>query len=91
LEIEAILRHLSISFTPGHDGLLVDFSRLSDDQKSMLYISLILPSQAIGSAVLAEEDVNFTDKLRPLIFTLVAVEEPGIAFYLTTWGVSLAY
>ena len=76
-EIEALLRHLSVSFTPGHDGPLVDFSRLSDGQKSMLYLSLVLSSQAIGRAVLAEEDVSFDpDKLRPPVFTLVALEEP---------------
>jgi putative ATP-dependent endonuclease of OLD family len=45
-EIESLLRHLSISFTPGHDETLVDFSRLSDGQKSMLYLSLVLSSQA---------------------------------------------
>lgn len=76
-EIEALLRHLSVSFTPGHDGSLVDFSRLSDGQKSMLYLSLVLSSQAIGRAVLAEEDVSFDpDKLRPPVFSLVALEEP---------------
>lgn len=76
-EIEALLRHLSVSFTPGHDGSIVDFSRLSDGQKSMLYLSLVLSSQAIGRAVLAEEDVSFDpDKLRPPVFTLVALEEP---------------
>ncbi len=76
-EIEALLRHLSVSFTPGHDGSLVDFSRLSDGQKSMLYLSLVLSSQAIGRAVLAEEDVSFDpDKLRPPVFTLIALEEP---------------
>ena len=51
-EIEALLRHMSVSFTPGHDEQLVDFSRLSDGQKSMLYLSLVLSSQAIGRAVL---------------------------------------
>ncbi|HID4131204.1 ATP-dependent nuclease [Enterobacter hormaechei] len=76
-EIEALLRHLSVSFTPGHDGSIVDFSRLSDGQKSMLYLSLVLSSQAIGRAVLAEEDVSFDpDKLRPPVFTLIALEEP---------------
>lgn len=76
-EIEALLRHMSVSFTPGHDENLVDFSRLSDGQKSMLYLSLVLSSQAIGRAVLAEKDKSFDpDKLRPPIFTLVAVEEP---------------
>lgn len=72
-----MLRHMSVSFSPGHDEQLVDFSRLSDGQKSMLYLSLVLSSQAIGRAVLAEEDTSFdADKLRPPVFTLVAVEEP---------------
>jgi len=76
-EIESLLRHISVSFTPGHDGSLVDFSRLSDGQKSMLYLSLVLSSQAIGRSVLAEEDASFDpDKLRPPVFTLVALEEP---------------
>lgn len=76
-EIEALLRHMSVSFSPGHDEHLVDFSRLSDGQKSMLYLSLVLSSQAIGRAVLAGDDESFDpDKLRPPVFTLVAVEEP---------------
>lgn len=76
-EIEALLRHMSVSFSPGHDEKLVDFSRLSDGQKSMLYLSLVLSSQAIGRAVLAGDDQSFDpDKLRPPVFTLVAVEEP---------------
>lgn len=76
-EIETLLRHMSVSFSPGHDESLVDFSRLSDGQKSMLYLSLALSSQAIGRAVLAGQDTSFDpDKLRPPIFTLVAVEEP---------------
>ncbi|WP_092194685.1 ATP-dependent nuclease [Desulfomicrobium norvegicum] len=76
-EIEALLRHMSVSFSPGHGENLVDFSRLSDGQKSMLYLSLVLSSQAIGRAVLAEEDTSFDpDKLRPPVFTLIAVEEP---------------
>lgn len=76
-EIESLLRHMSVSFTPGHDEQLVDFSRLSDGQKSMLYLSLVLSSQAIGRAVLAEEENSFdADKLRPPVFTVVAVEEP---------------
>ncbi|WP_447955825.1 ATP-dependent nuclease [Vreelandella sp. EE7] len=76
-EIEALLRHLSVSFSPGHDENLVDFSRLSDGQKSMLYLSLVLSSQAIGRAVLAGDDESFDpEKLRPPVFTLIALEEP---------------
>lgn len=76
-EIEALLRHMSISFSPGHDENLVDFSRLSDGQKSMLYLSLVLSSQSIGRSVLAEKDKSFNAiKLRPPAFTLIALEEP---------------
>lgn len=76
-EIEALLKHLSVSFAPGHDEQFVDFSRLSDGQKSMLYLSLVLSSQAIGRAVLNGEDTSFDpSKLKPAVFTLVAVEEP---------------
>ena len=43
----------------------------------MLYLSLVLSSQAIGRAVLAGDDESFDpDKLRPPVFTIVAVEEP---------------
>ncbi len=76
-EIESLLRHLSVSFSPGHDDNLVDFARLSDGQKSMLYLSLVLSSQAIGRAVMAGENTSFDpDRLRPPVFTVIAVEEP---------------
>jgi len=77
-EIENLLRHLSVGFTPGHDEVLVDFSRMSDGQHSLLYISLVLAAHDIGLKVLSGElDEAFdVDKLRPAIFTLVAVEEP---------------
>lgn len=76
-EIEALLRHLSVSFSPGHGEQLVDFSRLSDGQKSMLYLSLVLSIQSIGRAVLNGDNESFdVDKLKPAIFTLVAMEEP---------------
>jgi putative ATP-dependent endonuclease of the OLD family len=76
-EIEALLRHLSVSFSPGHNEQLVDFSRLSDGQKSLLYLSLVLSSQAIGRSVISGNDATFDPaKLKPAVFTLVAVEEP---------------
>ncbi|MFT6906648.1 MAG: putative ATP-dependent endonuclease of OLD family [Oleiphilaceae bacterium] len=76
-EIEALLRHLSVSFTSGHDEKMVDFSRLSDGQKSMLYLSLVLTSQKIGRSVLNGEDTTFDiNKLRPAVFTIIALEEP---------------
>ncbi len=58
-EIENILRHMSVSFTPGHNENLVDFSRLSDGQKSILYLSLVLASQSISHSVLNNNDNTF--------------------------------
>ncbi|MCQ9427534.1 ATP-binding protein, partial [Pseudomonas sp. LJDD11] len=76
-EIESLLRHMSVSFTPGHDDHLVDFSRLSDGQKSMLYLSVVLSSHAIGRAVLKGESTAFdVQRLKPPSFTLIAIEEP---------------
>lgn len=76
-EIESLLRHLSVSFSLGHGEQLVDFSRLSDGQKSMLYLSLVLSTQAVGRAVLHGNDDSFdAEKLRPAVFTIVALEEP---------------
>lgn len=76
-EIDNLLRHLTVGFTPGHDNQIVDFSRLSDGQQSLLYITLVLSVQAIGRQVLAGKlDAFDVDKLRPAVFTLVATEEP---------------
>lgn len=76
-ELESILKHLSISFSPGHETDLVDFSLLSDGQKSMLYLSLALSMQSIGSEVLSGKNEAFDiSKLKPPVFTIVALEEP---------------
>lgn len=77
-ELENLLRHLSIGFAPGHGEQLVDFSRLSDGQQSILYLSIVLGMHQIGADVLSGKlaaafDI---DKLRPAVFTLIAVEEP---------------
>lgn len=77
-ELENLLRHLSIGFAPGHGEQLVDFSRLSDGQQSILYLSIVLGMQSIGAKVLSGElaEAFDVDMLRPAIFTLIAVEEP---------------
>ena len=76
-EMEKLLRHLTIGFSPGHAEETVPFSRLSDGQKSLLYLSLVLSLQGIGRSVLAKKSDAFdVDKLRPALFTLVAMEEP---------------
>lgn len=76
-EMDSLLRHLTVGFTPGHDAAKVDFSRLSDGQQSLLYITLVLTSQAIASQVLKGSLKAFDVlKLRPALFTLIAMEEP---------------
>lgn len=77
-ELDALLRHLTVGFTPGHAEGLVDFSRLSDGQQSLLYLTLVVAVQEIGRKVLAGDlDDEFdVDKLRPATFTLIAMEEP---------------
>ncbi len=77
-EIENLLRHLSIGFAPGHGENIVDFTRLSDGQQSLLYISLVLAMHDIGNKVLNGDlhDAFDIDKLRPAVFTLIAIEEP---------------
>jgi len=77
-DVENLLRHLTVGFTPGHGESVVDFARLSDGQQSLLYLSLVLAMHSIGQKVLSGElETAFDiDKLRPAIFTLIAVEEP---------------
>lgn len=76
-EIEKLLRQLTIGFTSGHSDEQVHFSRLSDGQKSLLYLSLVLSLQAVGRDVLAKKSDGFDlDKLRPALFTFIAMEEP---------------
>jgi putative ATP-dependent endonuclease of OLD family len=77
-ELENLLRHLSIGFMPGHGEQLVDFCRLSDGQQSILYLSIVLGVHQIGAKVLSGKlaDAFDIDKLRPAVFTLIAIEEP---------------
>lgn len=76
-DLEGLLRHLTVGFAPGHEKHSVDFSRLSDGQQSILYLSLVLAAQAIGRAVLDHSSTAFDAvKLRPPVFTMIAMEEP---------------
>ncbi|MDC4475733.1 AAA family ATPase [Acinetobacter baumannii] len=76
-EVEALLKHMSISFSPGHGETNVDYSRLSDGQKSMLYLSLVLSSITLNRAVILGEETAFDiDKLNPPAFSLILIEEP---------------
>ncbi|MET9225561.1 AAA family ATPase [Lentzea sp. NPDC003310] len=76
-EIEGILRYITVEFTPGPGAQVVDFSRLSDGQQSMLYVALVMTAHTIGRSCLAGGGGGFdVDVLRPPVFTLLAVEEP---------------
>lgn len=74
--IEGVLRNLTVSFSPGH-GADVDFTRLSDGQQSLLYLSLVLSVHDLDSKVVANELPGFArEKLNPPAFTMIAMEEP---------------
>ncbi len=76
-ELDNLLRHLTVGFSPGVGAQLVDFSRLSDGQQSLLYLAVVLSVQAIGRQVLEGTLTGFdANKLRPAVFTMVAMEEP---------------
>jgi putative ATP-dependent endonuclease of OLD family len=76
-EIEAVLRFVTLEFAPGPGQPVVDFSLLSDGQQSLLYIALVLTAQVLGRKTLTGQVTTFDlDRLRPPVFTLLAVEEP---------------
>nr|WP_268865876.1 AAA family ATPase [Cellulomonas hominis] len=76
-ELERVLSQVSLEFSPGPSEPEVSFTRLSDGQQSLLYISLALAVHAVGREVLAGKDIGFrANVLQPAVFTLFAVEEP---------------
>lgn len=76
-DLDGVLRQLTVTFAPSHDGTALPFDRLSDGQKSLLYISLVLSWQVLARRVLAgEEPALDPDKLRPPVHTVIALEEP---------------
>lgn len=75
--LDQVLRQVSISFGPGHGEPSVAFNRLSDGQQSLFYLSMVLANHAVGSSVLdGTLKVFDIDRLKPPVFTLMAVEEP---------------
>lgn len=76
-EIEGVLRHLTLTFEPGPAGAMVGFERLSDGQKSLLYISVVMAWRGVAKKVLSGEETAFDpDKLRPPVHIVIALEEP---------------
>jgi putative ATP-dependent endonuclease of OLD family len=77
-DVRALLRHLDIVFdsAPGTDTEL-NWSRLSDGEQSLLYLTLVFALHKVGEQVLAGNIPTVEPaKLRPASFTLIAVEEP---------------
>lgn len=76
-DLEAVLRQLTVTFTPSHHETPLPFERLSDGQKSLLYISLVLAWQSLARRVLRGEERSLdADRLRPPVHTVIAIEEP---------------
>jgi putative ATP-dependent endonuclease of the OLD family len=76
-ELEGVLRQLTVTFSPSHGGTPLTSERLSDGQKSLLYISLVLAWQALARKVLSGEETSLDpDRLRPPVHTVIALEEP---------------
>ena len=71
-DLESVLRQLT---SPA--GSSLPFDRLSDGQKSLLYISLVLAWQSLARDVLDGSETSFDQhRLRPPVHTVIAVEEP---------------
>lgn len=76
-DLESVLRQLTVSFAPSPAGSSLPFDRLSDGQKSLLYISLVLAWQSLAREVLGGTETSFDQhRLRPPVHTVIALEEP---------------
>jgi putative ATP-dependent endonuclease of OLD family len=76
-DLEGVLRQLTVHFSPAHGAEALPFDRLSDGQKSLLYISLVLAWQRLASRILSGEETSLDpDRLRPPVHMVIALEEP---------------
>lgn len=76
-DLESVLRQLTVSFAPSLDGSSAPLERLSDGQKSLLYMSLTMAWQSLARGVLDGTETAFDPhRLRPPVHTVVALEEP---------------
>lgn len=76
-ELEGVLRQLTIHFSPSYDEASSPFDLLSDGEKSLLYISLVLAWQSLTRQVLRGEETSLDPtRLRPPVHTIIALEEP---------------
>lgn len=76
---EKLRNNVSVEFNPAHVSNTVDYSLLSDGQKSLLYLSLVTAFIEVCRIALAEQNQDLKvdlNKLNPPVFSLIAVEEP---------------
>lgn len=78
--LEKLIQNFSVQFTPAHTSNDIDYSLLSDGQKSLLYLTLVSSYIEIGRKAMQQEDGEDLgielDKLNPPVFSIIAVEEP---------------
>lgn len=78
--LEKLIQNFSVKFNPAHASETIDYSLLSDGQKSLLYLSLVSAYIEIGRKAMAHEaheELGIDlDKLAPPVFSIIAVEEP---------------
>ena len=76
-DVDALLRYLNVAFDAAPDGGPVNWTRLSDGQQSLLYLTMVLALHDLGTQVLQRNVRTVSPaKLRPAAFTLIALEEP---------------
>lgn len=82
--LDKLRNQVSIEFNPAHGSPAIDYSFLSDGQKSLLYLSLVtsfievsrLTMRKVDSIDNADKHKFDVDKLNPPVFSIIGVEEP---------------
>lgn len=57
-DVDAVLRMITLAFSPSPDGETMTLQRLSDGQKSLLYVSVVMGLHQVGQHVLSERDLT---------------------------------
>jgi len=78
--LDKLVQNFSVQFTPAHAAKNVDYSLLSDGQKSLLYLSLVVGYIEIGRSAMSQKEGEIQgiklDRLNPPVFSIIAIEEP---------------
>jgi ABC-type cobalamin/Fe3+-siderophores transport system ATPase subunit len=79
-DLQQLIENLSVEFNPAHASQSIDYSLLSDGQKSLLYLSLVVAFIETGRLAMSpkkgEGDKIQLDLLNPPVFSLITIEEP---------------